>query len=186
MHQIMYEEYPVTWSLKQITDEVRCFVANNGDQYGTTSVRIPTEKVFDNYDEAGKYIDSVDRHDYDGIAVKYRDYSSLEPTAKILEYREKSAELRRKWQEYIKEHSVHKQKAEFISCRGCHSKLRNSMFSTERCPVCGKDLRSQTTLDYIASFDNRIAKIHEKIKSEEKKQKEKANIKWLVKFEYHC
>ena len=186
MHQIMYNEYPVTWKLQQITDDVSNFIAHNGDRYGTNSVRIPTEKVFDTYDEAREYIQSVDNRDYDGIAVKYLDYSGLEPTAKAKGYMAKIAELRNKRVEYEREHSVHKQKSEFIGCRDCGSKLRNSRFKAERCPVCGSDLRSSTTLNRIASFDARIEELFKKISDEEKKQKAKATTKWLVKFEYHC
>ena len=77
-HCIMHNTYPASWTLKQVTDDVVGYVRHSGDRYGTDSVRMPTDKVFDTSDEAEAYIEKVDRHDYDGIAVKYLDFTGVE------------------------------------------------------------------------------------------------------------
>ena len=185
-HAVMHNTYPATWTLKQITDDVCETVRRNGDHYGTDRVRISTEKVFDTYDDAMAHIERVDRHDYDGIAVKYLDFEGVEDSKKIKEYRVKIAELVKKKDEYIKAHSVHKQNAAFIGCQTCGSKLNKERLRGERCPLCGTDLRASSTLDRINSFDARVKEIDKKITQERREQKSKAKVRWLVKYEYHC
>ena len=102
MHEIAYNEYPITWALQQITEDIRECVDNSGDGYGTESVRIPTGKVFDNYDMAAKYIEKVDHGDYDGIAVKFLDFSGVKGSKKIREYCARISDIIEKREEYIK------------------------------------------------------------------------------------
>jgi len=185
-HAIMHHSYPATWTLKQVTDDVMEYVKHNGDRYGTDRVRVPTEQIFDTYQDAEEYIAKVDKHDYDGIAVKYLDFTGVEDSKKITEYRAKIAELVQKKNEYIKAHSVHAQKAAYIGCSCCGSKLNKDRLRGERCPLCCTDLRAASTLERIASFDTRVSEYDKKITQERLKQKKKAKIKWLVKFEYHC
>ena len=185
MHNIIKTEYPVTWTLKKITDDVRDTVRSNGDHYGTERLRVPTDKVFDTYDEAEDYIDKVDEHDYDGIAVKFLDYSKVEETKKGKEYRAKIAETLRKRKEYEKAHSIHTLSAVYAGCPKCGSKLKRDLINGEFCPLCRADLRSASTLDRLAAFDAKTKELNRKVIEEKKKQKAKAETKWLVKYEYH-
>lgn len=184
-HEIVQHTYPGDWTLKQITNEVVNYVQHTGDRYGTDHVRIPTDQIFNSYDEAEAYIKRIDRYDYDGIAVKFLDFTGVADSKKITEYREKIAELARKKTEYIKAHSVHHQKAAYIGCPYCGSKLSKEWLRGEHCPLCSKDLRADSTLERIASFTKRISEIDKKISQERLKQKKKAKVTWLVKFEYH-
>lgn len=185
-HAIMHHTYPSTWTLKQVVDDVINYVQHNGDRYGTDRVRMPTEEVFDTYADAEAYISRVDRHDYDGIAVKYLDFTGVEDTPKIKELRAKITETHQKREEYIRTHSVKTQKAAYIGCQSCGSKLNKEKLRGERCPLCSTDLRAASTLERIASFATRIEEYDKKITQERLKQKKKAKVKWLVKFEYHC
>lgn len=185
-HCIVHHIYSATWTLKQVTDDVIDYVNHNGDRYGTNSIRVPIEKVFDTVEEAETFIEKVDRHNYDGIAVKFLDFSEVEENAKIKELRTKIADTVRKQRDYIAAHSVKKQKAAYIGCRACGSKLNKEKLKSERCPLCNSDLRSASTQERIASFYAKIEEYNKKIKQEQLKQKKKAKVKWLVKFEYHC
>lgn len=185
-HCIMHNTYPASWTLKQVTDDVVDYVRHSGDRYGTDSVRMPTDKVFDTSDEAEAYIEKVDRHDYDGIAVKYLDFTGVEDSPKIKELRAKIAETVQKQKDYIEAHSVKKQKAAFIGCPSCGSKLNKEKLRGERCPLCNTDLRAASTLERIASFHTKVEEYDKKITQERLKQKKKAKTMWLVKFEYHC
>ena len=186
MHAINREVYPGTWTLQKIADDVIRYVQSHGDGYGTDRLRFPTEQVFDNINEAHAYIDNHDKGWYDGIAVKFLDYTGVSATKKITEYEAKIAELVHKKKEYIKAHSVHTQKAAYIGCAECGSKLNKDKLRGEHCPLCGKDLRADTTLERINSFDVRVSELNVKIADERKKQKAKATVKYLVKYEYHC
>ena len=185
-HAIMREIYPATWTLKKITDDVINFVQTHGDRYGTDRLRVPTERVFDNIDEANAYIDNADKGWYDGIAVKFLDYTGVSATKKITEYEDKITDILQKKKEYIKAHSVHQQKAAYIGCPDCGSKLNKDKLRGEHCPLCGQDLRAESTLERINSFDVRVNELNAKIAEERKKQKAKATVKYLVKYEYHC
>ena len=185
-HMILHHTYPATRTLRSIADEVVDYVHHHGDGYGTDAIRMPTEKVFDSYDAAEEYIRSVDKGWYDGIAVKFLDFSDVKATSKVSELQEKIRETEQKKKEYIAAHSVKTQKAAYIGCPKCGSKLNREMLRGESCPLCRTDLRSATTLERIASFDNRIKEYSKKIGEERLKDKKKAKVTWLVKFEYHC
>lgn len=185
-HCIKHNTYSATWTLQKIEQDVFDYVAHSRDRYGTDRVRMPTDKVFDTYEEAEAYICKIDNGDYDGIAVKFLDFSEVKESARIKELRAKIADTVQKQKEYIAAHSVKKQKAAYIGCRSCGSKLNKEKLRGERCPLCNTDLRADSTLERIDSFKTRVDEYTKKITLEQLKQKKKAKIQWLVKFEYHC
>lgn len=185
-HCVKHSTYSATWTLERIAQDVIDYVNHSGDCYGTDYVKMPTDKVFDTYEEAEAYICKIDRGDYDGIAVKYLDFSDVEDSNKIKELRAKIADTVQKQKDYILTHSVKSQKATYIGCRSCGSKLNKEKLKGECCPLCGTDLRATSTLERISSFKTRIDEYNKKIITEQLKLKKKAKIQWLVKFEYHC
>ena len=104
-----------------------------------------------------------------------------------LEERRKNEE--KKKAEYAKVHSVSTFKAEYVGCQECGSKLKRTLLRSESCPLCRAELRSKTTMETLARYDNNICELNERIQEErlkiEKKNIAKAKIKWLVKIEYH-
>lgn len=185
-HCVKHSTYSATWTLERIAQDVIDYVNHSGDCYGTDCVKMPTNKVFDTYEEAEAYIRKIDSGDYDGIAVKYLDFSGAEDSNKTKELRAKIADTVQKQKDYISAHSVKSQKAAYIGCRSCGSKLNKERLRGEHCPLCGTDLRAVSTLERINSFKMRIDEYDKKITQEKLKQKKKAKIQWLVKFEYHC
>lgn len=185
MHNIEYKTYPEKTSEAAINRDVVNYVRNHGDGYGTDFVSFPTSKVFDNYNAAHDCIESIDKGFYDGFAVKYYDFSKVKNTKKIDELEAKIKETQEKKKEYETAHSIKAQKAALIGCPECGSKLNRERMRGEKCPLCYTDLRSPTTLERLASFDSRVKDYRKKIEEERLKEKKKAEIKWLVKFEYH-
>lgn len=153
----------------------------------TEFIRFPTDKIFDTEKEAVDFIDNYcsDKF-YAGCAIKFYDYTNVKSTAKIIELRNKISENNKKKIEYIKENSVKNQKAAYIGCRSCGSKLNKDKLRGESCPLCYSDLRSATVLNRINSFDKKKDELLSKIETEQIKQKKKAEIKWLVGYEFHC
>lgn len=135
--------------------------------------------------EAEMFVESFDGR-YEDIAVRFYDYSGATKTSKIAECETKITELVNAKKEYIAEHSVRKFQAKFIGCQKCGSKIAKDYLRGESCPVCSKDLRAESTLKKISWYGVKIAELYERIEIEKMKQKNKAKIKWLVKFEYHC
>lgn len=185
MHNIIHWTYPEKTSISQIEKEILNYVHSHSDGYGTDKIAILSTKPFENEDEARTYIDEMDRNFYGGYAVKFYDYSKVKDTKKITELKSKLAEIMHKQSEYIDTHHVKDFKASFIGCAKCGSKLSKQHLKNDKCPVCYADLRAESTLERIASFKNRINECQEKIQQEIHKQKDKAKIYWLIKFEYH-
>ena len=140
-------------------------------------------------EEAEAYIESHDRKWYDQLAVKFREYPSIEPSKTLLSLRQRRSAESLKYQEYAKSHSVSTFKAEYIGCPSCGSKLKRTLLKSESCPLCRAELRSKTTIETLDRYSKNITELDKQIITEEKKLDEKnikkAKIKWLVKIEYH-
>ena len=76
-------------------------------------------------------------------------------------------------------------KAAYVGCSSCGSRLNKEKLRGEKCPLCGTDLRSQSTLDRLKALRSKHLEIMSQLEDERCKDKNKATIKWLVKFEYH-
>lgn len=185
MHNIMYFTFNSKFTLKNINTEVVNYVKSHGDRYGTEFVSIPTSTVFESYEKAEEYIQCIDKGDYDGYAVRYLDYSDIKKNSKIEEIEGKILETNDKKAEYIRSHSIKTQKSAYIGCSECGSKLNRECLRSEKCPVCYTDLRAESTLSRIASYDKRIKDYQDALYKEKTKDKKKAKEMWLVKFEYH-
>jgi len=107
------------------------------------------------------------------------------------------ASYKAKKEEYDKAHSIANQKAAFISCPYCKSKLSKDYLISNRsrprlegCLVCNaNDIRAEYIINQLKAFQDRIDKWQKQLNEEErrlaKKVASKAKIKWLVKIEYH-
>ena len=122
---------------------------------------------------------------YDDHAVRFYDYSKAISTKKIEELKNKASELVKAKNEYFEKHSIYAFKAKYIGCVECGSKLSKRHLMGQRCPVCGNDLRSKTTIDKLAWYDEKVVEISKKIEKEREKQKKVARVMWLVKIEWH-
>lgn len=185
MHNVCYRDFPESTSRKEITDTICGIVARSGDGYGTDKIMFFVDPICDNENAAEEYIKKIDRDFYGGYAVRYYDFSGVKDSQKVKELEDKIVEIFAKKRAFADAHSVKNQKAAFVGCACCGSKLNRERLNNNRCPVCFDDLRSESTLNKLASYDSRIDECNRKIDQERLKNKKKAPIKWLVKFEYH-
>ena len=184
MHNIHYAIYDEKVNRKIVMADIVEHAEQDGDGYSSRFTWHDNTKPFESYEKAKAFIDAVDRHWYDDHAVRFMDYSHVK-SAKVDEYEAKIKELTKAYMEYKKEHSVKTFQAEFIGCKKCGSRLSKQHLRDDQCPLCHADLRSQTTLDKIKWYQEKIQDYHNRIETEKQKQKSKAKIKWLVKYEYH-
>ncbi len=140
----------------------------------------------ENRDAAERWISDHDKGWYDDHAVRFYSYYKAKQTKKMEEYQSKIKETRDKADKYVVEHSVRKQKAAYIGCGKCGSKIAEEYLRSEYCPVCRNDLRSKTTIDTLNGYEEKIKSLQQKIEEEKKKQKDARVTLWLVKYEYHC
>lgn len=151
--------------------------------------------TLNSYEEAKEYIDKVDKGWYDCVAVKYKniDMSSIKPTKKLQELQDRYYRLEKEYKEMSSTVECRTFKSQLITCKQCDSKLNKDYMKSNKCPLCGNDIRSDTTKKRIkAKYDNlvdvrkQLELENKKLSTKKVKQVNNANIYWLVKVEYHC
>lgn len=136
----------------------------------------------DGYDNAMKKIDDLykeygRRNNY---GIRYMDYGKVKPTKKMEDMKRQIGELEQKSAAYATEHSVLAFKAEFVGCPCCGSKLKRERLKTDKCPLCGTDMRSKTTIETLNGYRSKIRELEKRIRTEENKQKGRAEMRWMV------
>lgn len=183
MHNIGYLTPEEKCNRSAVMNEICEIAMSEGDGYSGPMHWHDEVAPLKNYDEAEEWIKKHDKGWYDDHAVRYYDYRGSKVTKKIQELQDKHAALTIKIKECEAAHSVRSFKATFIGCPHCGSKLAREWLHSDYCPLCRADLRSKTTLETLAGYREKQKDIIEKIKAEQEKQK--GEVRWLVKYEYH-
>jgi hypothetical protein len=139
--------------------------------------------VQEDYETAIQYIEDHDRRDYDNLAVRYYEYMPKQSAKR----KELEMKVRDAYNEYVeRERAVWASTvtAQFVTCKGCGSKLSRIHIRENRCPVCRTDLRPETQLKRVAAAKAKWEKVQQAKRDYEKAHSDK-KIMWLVKFEYH-
>lgn len=138
--------------------------------------------IFDSREEAENYINNHSEEFYRrfNVGVKYKNYDNIKPTKNMQNLERRISETEKKMKDYEKAHSVSTFKAEFVGCPDCKSKLKRDLLKSEKCPVCGTDMRSNTTITTLDNYKKKIKELKKQYTEEQKKMKNKAEIYWLV------
>lgn len=185
MHNIEYREFSESTPKQEIVDYVLKNVSRSGDGYGTSHIKFCSDVICDNISAAQAYINEIDHDFYGGYAVRYYDFSQVKDPKKVGELEQKVREIMAKKRAFAEAHSVKSQKAAFVGCPKCGSKLNRERLRGNDCPLCWTDMRAASTLERLASYDKRMDEYHRQIQQERLKNKKKARVMWLVKYEYH-
>lgn len=192
-HNIDHWDRPENVNKKAFEADINDYVRQHTRGEGGHGLDSPIrwiDHVCDNREDAMEYIRSHDRGWYDQLAVKYYDYPKLEPSKTMLGLQERLKAEYEKRAAYAAAHAVSTFKAEYIGCPECGSKLKRTLLKgSNRCPLCGTELRSKTTMETLQRYDANIKDLQARIKDEERKMQEKmrkqAKVMWLIKTEYH-
>ena len=140
--------------------------------------------------DAEDAIERMDKGFYDDHAVLFYDVDSLKPTAVMKDIQRRQDETEKKREALIAySHTWAGRKSKYVSCEHCGSKLNVECLRSMRtctCPLCRNDLRSESVINRIKSYDEKIKEMRGKYVKEMKKLKAKAAVKWMVKMEVHC
>lgn len=135
--------------------------------------------------EADAYdmIERKDRGNYDQLAVRFR--AAATPSAKLKDLNARLGDTRNAL--FMLEQDIHYSHttAKFVSCKRCGSALSRTHLKSNFCPMCGNDLRPQSVRDKVARAKEKVKKLEQQIRDEEKKNNQKGKLFWLVKVEYH-
>lgn len=143
-------------------------------------------KVCDNYEDAKEYINSLNLYRKFNVAVKFKNpLTEPKETSSMKTLLRRIAETEEKLIQYEKNHSVTTFKAEYIGCPDCGSKLKRELLKTDKCPLCGTDMRSKTTTETLSGYRIKIKELKKQYNTEYKKalEKVKTEICWLVEAE---
>ena len=150
------------------------------------------DQIFDTEEEAHEFIERKD-YDYAQIAVRFKDYSKVKKPAKLVKAKESLVKAEKDYQFAASKFHFAEHKAAFIGCPHCASKLNAEHLKQRRrnaCPVCGKDMRPQTTLNTLENKKTKIADMRKKVATMEREWKKaslkKGEVRWIVKVECHC
>ena len=187
MHNIEHFNYPAKGLDKNaVQTELSAYVSRQTWQeggHGIDRIRWINE-ICDDEQAAQEKIERLDNHDYDQLAVMYRETTrpNTKAFASLLARRDA---LNKKLSEA--ENRVHYKgaKSKFVSCKKCGSKIATEYIHSNYCPVCHEDLRPKSLLDSIKSMHDRRDELNKKIREATIKASKKAPLYWLVKIEYH-
>lgn len=191
-HNIYYEVHDEKCDKRKVQAEWDATVRHEDYQEGSSGLHPPIrwiDKVLDSYDEALKFIEREDSGWYDSLAVKFRDYSALKPSKEVAALENRIKEANAKYRALDEKVHFADAKSAYISCRTCGSRIARQYITRNYCPVCGHDMRPESTLKRLESLENTIQKLKQQLadakKEFQQKKMKKATIKWLVKVEYH-
>ena len=191
-------DYQVIKNEKDILPAAEDFAYRNHGAKYHGNINISHRKPLNNYQEAYDYIEYHTKNsiNYD-MGVRYYDNESLPSTKKEKQLKEKIQIAKQKLKEYIIKNELttrkSKSKSAFFRCPNCKSKIARQYFEKNKspehmivnCPVCKTEIRSETILNRIKEFEEKIIKLKKELTSEKAKPKKGAPIKWLVKIEIH-
>ena len=84
--------------------------------------------------------------------------------------------------------SIKETDAKFITCRSCNSEVATRFIRNNYCPVCGKDLRPESTAKQVRELNSKSLKLSFLIDKLNRRDIEAGETtdgyKWLTKVEY--
>ena len=189
-HNIMHSVYPGYVKKESVQAEWDEYAANEDWQEGCSG--LPNNirwinHICDDKEDAYDYIEKHDNGWYDQLAVKFKSYHPLKETQKITNMKKRVLDLHTKYLNANNNIHYANVKSNFIGCKCCNSKISREYIKSNYCPICKNDLRPETTLEKIDNMKKAYLEAEKKLKEETKKlsKKQKYDIKWLVKIEYH-
>ncbi len=174
-------DYIVVDNKKDIMGAAQDFAFYNTDRYENPSGRyhrkidVLESTVYEDYDSACTKADelSVTRGSYNDFAIPFYESIKQEPTKQMQNLSKRLEKIIKDKCEYDEKHSIKNLSSKLISCKNCESKLAKDFLKGNKCPVCGKDLRSQYILDRIKKYDDDYKKVNKQLIEIEQKRNKK-------------
>ena len=200
-HIVHYFDYPEKCDRKAVQASCDHLAAMDDWEEGCSGLNqdirwLDKEPICTSHDEAEERIKELDNGWYDQLAIRYYEAKegvnthskAYENAVQMLENASKSYdELKKKLHE-----AFFNRKSEYVGCKECGSKLSIKYLSKTNCPLCGRNLLSETDTDRLMKADQRRIEAMKRVTTEDKKDSERIarqaknrQVRWLVKIEYH-
>lgn len=147
------------------------------------TIKLLTREPFKHREEAKAFIEQQYDYHRHCTGVRYLDYPETKSSKKMEDLKRRIAETQQKYTDYTNSHMVYDQKAAYIGCDKCGSKInREYLKGNNYCPVCHADMRSATVLNTLNGYLKKVKELSAQLKEETKKQAEKSKptVMWYV------
>lgn len=198
-HNICHFDYKENVNRKSVQEELDHYAAMEDWQEGCSGLYrdirwLDNREICESYDEAYDLINKLDKGDYDQLAVRYYVTPTIKSTSGITKAAEGVNNAQKNYTDLKEniESDFFNTKSEYIGCKECGSKLAKKYLKKTSCPLCGRNLLSETATTRLMNAHDKIVSAQKKqrdvLKKEEQKAAKKAKnreVRWLVKIEYH-
>ncbi len=189
-HEIMHWTYPYNCDKRKVSAEIdeyvrkKCWEEGSSGLYGC--IRWIDSTTYNSYNAAVEAINSIDRNNYDQLAVPFLELPHGVTSKKIESLKIKIKETYKQYNALNGEVAIKSFKAQYVACKGCGSKLNKDRLNSNFCPLCRTDMRSETTQNKIKALYQKWQDLQVELRKEEETLATKKGVKkWVVKFEYH-
>jgi len=176
---------------KQVEADANEDAITNGDYHHELNgyIRFINDKIQEDLEAAKEYIRKHDQGNYDLLAIRFYYYGKPKPSKTLDKLRIQYEDSVRSRDDlvYKLNHDFHSCKSQYVGCPECGSKLKRDLLKGHHCPLCNKELLSDTALKRIKTANDKVANYQKRYvdKTDELKKKNKPTVMWLVKTEYH-
>lgn len=197
MHNILTQSYPENVDKKKVQADWDHYAAMEDWQEGSTGVSpirwLDTDPK-NGLEKAEEYIREKDRGWYDCLAVRYYEDVVVKPTKSMENAKAAKNAAEKHYAELQKKinDDFFNARSATVGCAECGSKLNRKYLKKPTCPLCGRNLLSETATQRLMNAHDKIGAASAKVAQLYKSEKQKAEkaiknrkVKWLVKIEYH-
>jgi hypothetical protein len=136
------------------------------------------EKICNTRTQAMEYLKAVPT----SYAVKYK--IGIAPSPKMVSLEKRLHEKEERLASYTSAQNEKKFTAAFVSCPHCKSRVNRDFIHPPLCPVCGKDMRSDTAVKTITTLEETVKDLKKRYEDTARKYNSKftGGEKWIIRL----
>lgn len=136
------------------------------------------EKICNTRTQAMEYLKAVPT----SYAVKYK--IGIAPSPKMVSLEKRLHEKEERLATYTSTQNEKKFTAAFVSCPHCKSRVNRDFIHPPLCPVCGKDMRSDTAVKTITTLEETVKDLKKRYEDTARKYNSKftGGEKWIIRL----
>ncbi len=136
------------------------------------------EKICNTRTQAMEYLKAVPT----SYAIKYK--IGIAPSPKMVSLEKRLHEKEERLATYTNAQNEKKFTAAFVSCPHCKSRVNRDFIHPPLCPVCGKDMRSDTAVKTITTLEETVKDLKKRYEDTARKYNSKftGGEKWIIRL----
>lgn len=136
------------------------------------------EKVCNTRTQALEYLKTVPT----SYAVKYK--IGIAPSPKMVSLEKRLREKEEKLSSYTRQQNEKKFSSDFVSCPHCRSRVNRDFIKPPLCPVCGRDMRSDTAVKTMTTLEETVTDLRKRYEDTARKYNSRftGGEKWIIRL----